>query len=155
MKIHGIDWLCWLLHEQTCICIWVRFWEILHEGVQETIEDNSVGDGGRWEQHELPTEEKITLFLSAGMILRLWKHILRKQREHPALVSGLFVGEIWTLSNELSLITKKETRYHACILCVLFFTRLCKHKKCESSFFCWPILLTCKSVRSQWRNCWA
>lgn len=120
------------------------------------IEDNSVGDGRRrtdtaaritQRERERETEEKITFF-SVGMILRLWKHILRRQREHAALVSCLFVGEIWAVSNEF-LITEMGTHYHFCILSPFHSSSgFVSTKSAKAVFFCCRILFTCKSVRS-------
>lgn len=88
--------------------------------------------GGRTQQQELPTERqrRKSLFISAGMILRLWKHILRRQHEHPALVfvslcrrnlgSFKWVSHHWK-GDSLSLLYT---------LSIPFFIRLCKHKKC-------------------------
>lgn len=66
---------------------------------------------------ELPTERQ-----RRKSLLFLWEWFwgcestfLRRQREHAALVSCLFVGEIWAVSNEF-LITEKGTHYHFCIL---------------------------------------
>ena len=145
-----ISFQIWFLHEnpsdrptlltvaRTDIHLYLCFWEILHEGVQETIEDNSVGAGGRTQRRELHSQRDRGdfFFLSfCRMISRLWKHILRRRREHPALVSCLFVGEIWAVSNEF-LITEKGTHYHFCILSPFpFFIRLCKHKKVLKQFF--------------------
>lgn len=84
--------------------------------------------GKRTQQQELPTEaeEKITFFFPVGMILKLWKHILRRQRKHPALVSCLFVREIWAVSHHW----KGGSLSLLYALSIQFFIRLCKHKKC-------------------------
>lgn len=106
-----------------------------------------------------PEREKITFFFpSAQMILRLWKHILRRQREHAALVSCLFVGEIWAVSNEF-LITEKGTHYHFCILSPFHSSSgFVSTKSAKVVFFPQFSSLVNQSgvtyVMSEWRNCW-
>ncbi len=103
---------------------------------------------------------KSLFFFSVGMILRLWKHILRRQCEHAALVSCLFVGEIWAISNEF-LITEKGTHYHFCILSPFHSSPgFVSTKSAKAVFFFVAQFSSLVNqsgvtyVMSEWRNCW-
>lgn len=85
---------------------------------------------GRSQQQGLSTEWqwRKSLFISGNRSEAVKAHSEETVRAASLGVVSLCRGNR-AVSNEFLLI-EKGTHYHVCILCVQFFIRLCKHKKC-------------------------